>query len=179
MGSGSGIVCSVNLNTELTLQQRERYQNVETIKNILCNSKTVAVVGCSAALQKASNMVASYLRDEGYRIIPVNPQATEILGQRCYPSLSDIPEKVDVVDIFRPSYEVAAIVEESIRIKAKSIWMQLKIIDFAAADKAIGAGLSAIVDKCIKMEHGRFSGGLHSAGMNTGIISARRAKKGF
>jgi predicted CoA-binding protein len=119
-------------------------------------------------------MVASYLRDEGYRIIPVNPQASEILGERCYASLSDIPEQVDVVDIFRPTYEVAAIVEESIRIKAKSVWMQLRIIDFAAADRAIEAGLSVVVDKCIKMEHGRFSGGLHSAGMNTGLISARR-----
>jgi predicted CoA-binding protein len=158
----------------LTPQQSERYQDTVTIQKILRAAKTIAVVGCSTTLQKASSMVASYLRDEGYRIIPVNPQASEILGERCYASLSDIPEQVDVVDIFRPTYEVAAIVEESIRIKAKSVWMQLRIIDFAAADRAIEAGLSVVVDKCIKMEHGRFSGGLHSAGMNTGLISARR-----
>ncbi|NLL12055.1 MAG: CoA-binding protein [Fibrobacter sp.] len=175
MGFGSGISCCLIQNTVLTPEQRERYQNTDTIQKILKKPKTIAIVGISRESHKASNMVASYLKDEGYRIIPVNLGADSILGEKCYPDLLSIPEKVDLVDIFRPSHEVLPIVEQAISIKAEAVWMQLRIINFEAADKAIEAGLSVVVDKCIKMEHGRYSGGLHSAGMNTGIISARRS----
>jgi uncharacterized protein len=176
MGSGSGISCNLSLNTALTPEQRDRYQNTQVIQDILKNSKTIAIVGLSTEPQKASNMVASYLQDEGYRIIPVNPNAESILGEKSYHDLVSIPEKIDLVDIFRPASEVQAIVEQAINIKARAIWMQLRIINFFAADKAQEAGLYAVVDKCIKMEHGRFNGGLHSAGMNTEIISARRTR---
>ncbi|HAJ78344.1 MAG TPA: CoA-binding protein [Fibrobacteres bacterium] len=164
------------MNTTLTTEQRKLYQNSDIIRDILGFAKNIAVVGLSSETQKASNMVASYLRDEGYRVIPVNPRSEKILGEKCYPSLSDIPEKIDIVDIFRPSSEIHAIVGQAIDIKAKAVWMQLRIINFPAADTAIKAGLYVVMDKCIKMEHGRYTGGLHNAGMNTEIISARRAQ---
>ena len=174
MGLGSGIACDINLNTSLTDQERERYQNTQVIRDILTSVKTIAVVGLSSEPQKASNMVASYLKDEGYRIIPVNPNVTEILSEKSYPELKAIPERIDLVDIFRPSGEVPEIVKQAIDIKAKAVWLQLRIINFPAADQALAAGLSVVIDRCIKMEHGRFAGGLHWAGMNTEIITARR-----
>ena len=176
MGFGSGAACSIGMNTTLTAEQREIYQNTDTIRDILARAKTIAVVGLSTEVQKASNMAASYLQDEGYRIVPVNPRAETILGEKSYPDLQSIPFAVDVVDIFRPSNEIDDIVQQCIAIKAKAVWMQLRIINFAAADAARAAGLPVVMDKCLKMEHGRFGGGLHWAGMNTEVISARRAK---
>ena len=172
------LTCDIRLNTRLTPEQRDVYQNAKVIRDLLANAKTIAIVGLSTEKTKASNMVASYLQDEGYRVIPVNPRATEILGEKCYPDLKSIPDKVDIVDIFRPASEVAAIVDEAIEIEAKAVWMQLRIIDLAAAKRAQAAGLSAVVDKCLKMEHGRFGGALHWAGMNTEVITARRRKLG-
>lgn len=170
------LACDISLNTKLTPEQRERYQNTKVIRDLLATAKTIAVVGLSTEKTKASNMVASYLQDEGYRIIPVNPRATEILGEKCYPDLKSIPEKIDVVDIFRPASEVPAIVDEAIEIGARAVWMQLRIIDLPSADRALAAGLAVIVDKCIKMEHGRFGGALHWAGMNTEVVTAQRRK---
>jgi len=148
------------------------------IRELLANAKTIALVGLSTEKTKASNMVASYLQDEGYRVIPVNPRATEILGEKCYPDLKSIPDKVDVVDIFRPPAEIPAIIDDAIAIGAKAVWMQLRIIDLASADRALAAGVSVVVDKCMKMEHGRFGGALHWAGMNTEVITAQRRKMG-
>jgi predicted CoA-binding protein len=170
------ILCDISMNTRLTPEQRERYQNTRAIQELLKNAKTVAVVGLSTEKTKASNMVASYLQDEGYRVIPVHPKAQEILGEKCYPNLRSIPEKVDVVDIFRPASEVPGIVEDAIAIGAKAVWMQLRIINLEAADRALEAGLHTVVDKCMKMEHGRFGGALHWAGMNTEVITAQRRK---
>ena len=110
-------------------------------------------------------------------MIPVNPRGGTILGETVYPDLKSIPEKVDLVDVFRPSGEVPAIVDQAIEIGAMAIWTQLRIINFEAAEKALAAGLLVVMDKCVKMEHGRFSGSLHWAGMNTELISARRAKR--
>lgn len=170
--------CSISLNTQLTAEQRDKFQNTRVIREILATAKTIAIVGLSAEKTRASNMVASYLKDEGYRIIPVNPRAAgeEILGEKVYKSLKDIPVPVDVVDIFRPASEVPKIMEEAIAIHAKAIWQQLRITDLASAEKAQKAGLLAVVDKCMKMEHGRFCGALHFAGMNTEVITAQRAK---
>lgn len=168
------LAADITMNTVLTPEQRDRFQNPRTIQNLLRTAKSIAVVGLSTEKTKASNMVASYLQDEGYRIIPVHPKADEILGEKCYPNLKAIPEKVDIVDIFRPAHEVAGIVEDAIAIGAKAVWMQLRIIDLEAAERALDAGLIAIVDRCIKMEHGRYAGALHWAGMNTEVISARR-----
>ncbi len=168
------ISCDIRLNSAFTSEQRAKYQNSFEIQRLLRESKTIAIVGLSTEKTKASNMVASYLQDEGYRIIPVHPKADEILGEKCYSSLLEIPDKVDIVDIFRPANEVQGIVEQAIKISAKAVWMQLRIVNFEAADLAISKGLHAIVDKCIKMEHGRYGGMLHWAGMNTEIISAKR-----
>jgi predicted CoA-binding protein len=152
------------------------FQNTKKIREILGSAKTIAVVGLSTESTKASNMVASYLRDEGYRVIPVNPRVKEIFGETCYPDLKSIPDPVDVVEIFRPTWEVPAIVDEAIEIGAKAVWMQLRIVDLVSAEKAMQAGLVAVVDKCLKMEHGRFGGALHWAGMNTEVITAQRRK---
>jgi len=162
------------LNTVLTPEQRAKYQNSRAIQRLLAESKTVAVVGMSTETTKASNMVASYLMDEGFTVYPVNPRATEINGLPCYPDLASVPGPIDIVDVFRPASEVASIVDQAIAVGAKAVWCQLRIIDLDAADKAIEAGLDVVVDKCIKMEHGRFGGMLHWAGMNTEVISARR-----
>ena len=177
MGPGPGAVCSISLNTALTAEQRARYQDPDVIREILARSRTIAMVGLSADRQKASFFVASYLRYEGYRIIPVNPRGGEILGERVYPDLRSIPDPVDLVDVFRPASECMAIVEQAIAVGAKAVWTQLRIIDFEAAEKALAAGLKVVMDKCVKMEHGRYGGSLHWAGMNTEIISARKPRR--
>jgi predicted CoA-binding protein len=182
MGSGTGVSCAVSLNTSLTPEQRARFQDVATINRLLDTAKTIAIVGLSSDRQKASYFVANYLQDEGYRIVPVNPKADAILGEKVYPDVASIPFPVDLIDIFRPPREIDAIVAQAIArqekgIDAPAIWMQLRLINLAAAERALAAGLVAIVDKCIKMEHGRYRGGLHFAGMNTEIISARKRKR--
>ena len=126
-----------------------------TNKKILTNYRTIAVVGLSKNPGKDSHKVASYMQKAGYRIIPVNPSADEILGEKVYKSLREIPEAVDVVNIFRPSAEVGAIVDAAVEIGAKAVWMQLGIFDEAAAKKAVGAGLDVVSDWCIMTEHMR------------------------
>ncbi len=168
------MTCSIKLNTQLDAAQRERFQNTAVIRRILAETKTIALVGLSSEKTKASNMVASYLHDEGYRVIPVTPKPGVILGEESYPDLKSIPFPIDLVDIFRPANEVAGIVEDAMAIGAKAVWMQLRIIDLEAAARAQAAGLDVVVDRCIKMEHGRYSGRLHWAGMNTELVSARR-----
>ena len=177
MGSGSSISCPINLNLSLTFAQQELYQNPDIIRKILNETKTIALVGLSTERQKASYFVATYLRSAGYRVIPVNPRAEKIFGERCYPSLSSIPEQIDLVDIFRPAADCFKIVEEAIACKATAIWLQLKIINQEAAELAQQAGLLTVMDLCVKMEHGRYNGGLHEAGMNTEIISAKRTHR--
>jgi len=178
MGSGSGVVCDITLNTTLTPEQRQRFQDPDVIRGLLRDSKTVAIVGLSSEPQKASYFVGSYLQHEGYRIIPVTPRVGTILGERSYPDLASVPVPIDIVDVFRPASESLAIAEQAITVKAKAIWFQLRINALAAAERATGAGLIAILDKCVKMEHGRFHGSLHWAGMNTEIISARKPRIG-
>jgi len=168
--------CDISLNTRLDAEQRAKFQNTRVIRNLLANAKTVAIVGLSTEKTKASNMVGSYLQDEGYRVVPIHPKADEILGERCYASLKDVPFPIDIVDVFRPANEVPQIVDDAIAIGAKAVWMQLRIIDLPSAERALEAGLDVVVDKCMKMEHGRFGGALHWAGMNTEVITARRRK---
>jgi predicted CoA-binding protein len=174
MGSGTGAFCSIELNTTLSPEDRALYQNEEVIQRLLHESRTIAIVGLSADRQKASFFVASYLKYAGYRILPVNPRGGEILGMTVYPNLASIPEPIDIVDVFRPAHEVAAIVDQAIAVRARAVWMQLRIVDFEAAARARAAGLLVVMDKCVKMEHGRFGGSLHWAGMNTEIVSARK-----
>jgi len=131
---------------------------MSTEEKILNSSRTIAVVGLSPKPERPSYRVASYLKEQGYRIIPVNPQEKQALGEPCYPELVSIPEPVDVVDIFRRSEEVPAIVEEAIKIGAKAVWMQEGVINEEAAAKAREAGLEVIMDKCMKKEHQRMRG---------------------
>ncbi len=124
-------------------------------EKILNSSTTIAVVGLSPKRERPSFAVASYLKEQGFRIIPVNPTAREILGEKSYPDLSSIPVRVDVVDIFRRSEEVLPIVEEAIKVGAKSVWMQEGVVNEEAADRARDAGLLVIMDKCMLKEHRR------------------------
>jgi predicted CoA-binding protein len=124
---------------------------------ILTDYRTVAVVGASPNPERPSYRVASYLIENGYRVIPVNPNAEEILGQKCYPDLTSIPEKVEVVDIFRRSEDVMPIVDEAIKIGARAVWMQEGVINEEAAAKARDAGLLVVMDKCMLKEHSRLS----------------------
>jgi uncharacterized protein len=179
MGSGPGVSCAVTLNTSLTPEQRARFQDVAQINHLLNTARTIAIVGLSSDRQKASFFVAGYLKDEGYRIVPVNPKADIILGEKVYPDVASIPFPVDIIDIFRPPQDIDEIVTQAIARKEKgidspAIWMQLRLGNMPAAERALAAGLPVIVDKCVKMEHGRYRGGLHFAGMNTEIISARK-----
>jgi predicted CoA-binding protein len=182
MGLGPGASCAVSLNTSLTAEQRALYQDVAQINRLLEKARTIAIVGLSSDRQKASFFVAGYLQDEGYRIVPVNPKGGEILGEKVYPDIASIPFPVDIVDIFRPPGEIGAIVDQVIvrkekGIDAPAIWMQLRLVNLPAAEKARAAGLTVIADKCVKMEHGRYGGTLHFAGMNTEIISAKKRKR--
>lgn len=170
-------VCDIRMNSRLSPEDQERFQNAKSIQDVLATAKTIAIVGMSTELTKPSNMVGSYLMDEGFTVIPVNPRATEILGQKCYPDLKSIPVAIDVVDVFRPAKEIPAIVDEAIAVGAKTVWTQLKLVDIESSKRAQEAGLVSVADKCIKMEHGRFGGQLHWAGMNTGIVTAQRRKR--
>jgi len=129
------------------------------IENILRKSHTIAVVGLSDKPERASFDVAKYLQYHGYRIIPVNPAILEVLGEKAYPNLSAVPEKIDVVDIFRKSEDVGPIVDEAIKIGAKVVWMQLGISNDEAALKATQAGLEVVMDRCMKHEHYLLGGG--------------------
>jgi predicted CoA-binding protein len=175
MGSGPGVACDITLNTELTADQRRRFQNVDTIRRLLRESHTIAIVGLSSDPQKASSFVATYLQAAGYRIVPVTPRSGVILGERTYPDLASVPLPIDLVVVFRPGRECVRVAEQAIAAGIKAIWFQLRIQALEAAEVAQQAGLTVVLDKCIKMEHGRFSGSLHWAGMNTEIISARKA----
>jgi len=176
MGFGTSIACDISMNTKLTPEERKLYQDTEVIRDLLHRATTVAIVGLSDKKERASNFVGSYLKAEGYKIIPVNPLKKEILGEVCYPDLKSIPVPVDIVDVFRRPDEMVAIVKEAIEIKAKAIWMQLGLVNREAADLAREAGLLVVMDRCMKMEHGRFSGALHWAGMNTEIVTAKKGK---
>lgn len=125
----------------------------ERIRKLLKEAKTVAVVGLSPRLERPSNMVAAYLISQGYEVIPVNPGHSEILGRTCYPELRSIPGKIDIVDIFRRAEDVVPIVEQAVEIGAGSIWMQQGIVNEEAAELAGNAGMTVIMDRCIKVDH--------------------------
>jgi predicted CoA-binding protein len=129
------------------------------IADIVHNYRLVAVVGLSNDPERPSYRVAAYLQQHGYRIIPVNPTCREILGEKCYPSLKDIPFPVEIVDIFRKVDAIPAIVQEAIQIKARAVWMQLGLAEPASAQKARDAGLEVVMDRCLKVEHARLLGG--------------------
>ena len=129
------------------------------MRDIFTSAKTIASVGLSSNPEKESYGVALYLKEQGYRIIPVNPTATEILGERVYPNLSAIPEKVDVVQVFRKPEDVPPVVDEAIKIGAKVVWMQEGIVNYEAAQKAEEAGLQVVMDACMRATHKRLNSG--------------------
>ncbi len=137
------------------LELQVRGCTMDDIEKIIRESKNIAVVGISNKLGRPSLTVASYLKGQGYRIIPVNPTIQDVNGEKCYPDLSSIPEMVDVVDIFRKPADVLPVVEEAVRIGAKAIWMQEGILNEEAAKKAREAGLQVVMDKCMLKEHSR------------------------
>jgi uncharacterized protein len=141
---------------------------------ILERYRRIAMVGLSANEFRPSHFAAKYLLAEGYDVIPVNPREKEILGQVSYPSVTAIPGGVEVVDIFREPAAVPEIVDEAIAVGAKVVWMQLGVIDEKSAEKAVKAGLEVVMDRCMKIEHARFFGGLNTLGMNTAVIASRR-----
>jgi predicted CoA-binding protein len=142
--------------------------------HIIQNATSVALVGVSANPIRSSNFVATYLVRTRLRTYPVNPAYDEVLGLRCYPSLRDLPEVPDIVDIFRRPEAIPGVVEEAIEIGAKVVWFQLGLRHDAAARMAVEAGLAVVQDRCLKIEHARFSGKLHLGGFDTGVISSKR-----
>jgi hypothetical protein len=150
--------------------------DINTLRRILHDAKTLAVVGLSADWFRPSFFAAKYMQEHGYRVIPVNPKYAEILGEKCYRSLRDIPEKVDIVDVFRKTADVMPIAEDAIAIGAKVLWQQLGVQNEAAAAMARAAGLETVMNRCVKIEHGRLFGGLNWVGVNTHIISAKRPR---
>jgi predicted CoA-binding protein len=150
--------------------------DIETLRRILRENKVIAMVGLSADWYRPSNFAAKYLLEHGYTVIPVNPKYAEILGQRCYRSLRDIPVKVDVVDVFRKTEDVMPFADDAIAIGARVLWQQIGVKNVEAAKKAEAAGLDAVIDRCMKIEHGRLFGGLNWIGVNTKVISAKRPR---
>jgi len=142
---------------------------------IIQSARSVALVGVSANPLRSSNFVATYLVRTDIDMYPVNPMYDEILGLRTYPSLADLPVVPDIVDVFRRRDELPGVVDEAIAIGAKVVWFQLGLRHDEAAAKAVEAGLHVVQDRCLKIEHARFSGKLHLGGFNTGVISSRRA----
>ena len=134
----------------------------------------IAVVGLSPNWYRPSYFAAKYMQDHGYRIIPVNPNCDAVLGEKCYPSVSAIPDAVDIVDCFRKPEEIPPLARDAVAKGARVLWMQLGIRNEEATRIAADAGLDVVVNRCVKIEHARIMGGLHWAGVNTGVISARR-----
>lgn len=148
--------------------------SISTLRRILRDCRTVAVVGLSPEWHRPSHFAAKYLQEHGYRVIPVNPRADKILGERCYASLLEIPERVDMVDVFRRSADVLPIAQQAVQIKARCLWQQIGVVNLEADKLARASGLDSVMDRCVKIEHARIFGGLHWAGVNTQVISAKR-----
>ncbi len=143
---------------------------------ILTTYLRIAMVGLSADPMRPSHFAAIYMLAEGYAVFPVNPKyaGEEILGRRVYASLAEVPQPVEIVDVFRKPQDVLPVAEEAIAAGAKVLWLQLGIVNEEAAERARAAGLDVVMDRCVKIEHARFFGGLNWVGMNTGVITARR-----
>jgi predicted CoA-binding protein len=151
-----------------------RYQNPLTIQRVLHNAKTVAIVGLSKNELRASYFVGYYLKRHGYRVVPVNPRESEILGEKSFKSLLDVPVPVDIVNVFRAPEALPAVAAEAVAIHAGNIWCQFGVINEAAAGTAEAGGVSVIMDRCIKVEHARYVGRMHWLGFNTQRITAVR-----
>lgn len=147
------------------------------IRDILEESRTIAIVGLSGNWFRPSYFAAKYLLDHGYKVIPVNPNYEEILGQPCFPDLTSINEPVDVVDLFQRTENVPKYVDASAKLGAKVLWMQLDIVNEKAATAARDQGMTVVMDRCMKIEYARLFGGLNWSGVNTGVISSKRPRR--
>jgi uncharacterized protein len=152
----------------------ERYQDPLTIQRVLLTAKTIAIVGLSKNALRASHFVGFYLRRHGYRVIAVNPREKEIFGEQSYASLRDVPEPVDIVNVFRAPDALPGIAAEAVAVGAKSLWCQFGVINEEGARIAEEGGLSVIMDRCIKVEHARYVGRMHWLGFNTQRITSIR-----
>ena len=150
--------------------------DIPTLRRILAENKIIAVVGLSADWFRPSFFAAKYMQAHGYRIVPVNPRYPDILGEKAYKSLVDIPFKVDVVDCFRKTADIVPIAREAIAIGAKVLWQQLGVINDEAEQLVRAAGLESVMDRCVKIEHARLFSGLGWVGVNTGVVSAKRPR---
>ncbi len=152
-----------------------RYQDPLTIQRVLHTASTIAIVGLSSNELRASYFVGYYLKRHGYRVIPVNPRESEILGETCYPSLQDIPVPVDVVNVFRAPDALPGIAREAVAIGARALWCQFGVINEEGARIAEDGGLAVVMDRCLKIEHARYLGRMHWLGFNTQRITSVRA----
>ena len=152
-----------------------RYQDPLTIQRVLYSSSTVAIVGLSGDELRASNFVGYYLKRHGYQVFPVNPNETEVLGEASYPSLSDVPVPIDIVDVFRTPDALPAIAQEAVAIHAGTLWCQFGVINEDAAQIAEDGGVAVVMDRCLKVEHARYVGRMHWLGFNTGRITSVRS----
>ena len=157
------------------MSELARYQDPLTIQRVLHTARTIAIVGLSNNELRASYFVGYYLRRHGYRVIPVNPRESEILGQKCYPSLLDVPEPVDIVNVFRVPAAVPGIARDAVAIGAGALWCQFGVISEEGARIAEEGGVAVIMDRCLKVEHARYVGRMHWLGFNTQRITSVRA----
>ena len=150
--------------------------DIYTLRHILGTHKVIAVVGLSADWFRPSYFAAKYMMEHGYRVIPVNPRYPEILGQKCYRSLEEVPEKIGIVDVFRKTADVMPVAQAAVAVGARVLWQQLGVRNQEADALARSAGLETVMDRCVKIEHARLFGGLNWVGVNTGVISAKRPR---
>ena len=148
--------------------------DIPTLRRILKDCHTIAVVGLSAEWHRPSYFAAKYMQSKGYRIVPVNPRYAQVLGEVCYARLQDIPFAVDMVDVFRKPDDVLPIAASAVAIGARCLWQQLGVVNLQADALARAAGLDSVMDRCVKIEHARLFGGLHWVGVDTKVVSARR-----
>lgn len=153
--------------------------SIETLRRILGNNKTIAVVGMSPQWHRPSHFVGKYLMEHGYRVVPINPACAEILGLKSYPDLASAAadQPIDMVDCFRKSADIPPLAEQAIAIGAKCLWLQIGVVHEESAAKARAAGLDVVMDRCCKIEHGRLFGGLGWFGVNTAVISSKRPQQ--
>ena len=150
--------------------------DARTRLRLITEAESVALVGVSGNELRSSNFVATYLLRTHLRIYPVNPMYDEVLGLKCYPALADLPEVPDIVDVFRRESELPGVAAEAIAIGAKTVWFQLGLRHEEAAQSVVDAGMNIVQDRCLKIEHARFAGGLHLAGFDTGVITSKRRR---
>ena len=160
------------------MTDRSRYQDPRTILGTLLGARTIAIVGLSKDPLRPSYFIGFYLKRHGYKVVPVNPREPEVVGEKSYPSLKDIPFPVDVVDVFRRPDAVPQIAREAVAIGAKALWLQFGVISQEGARIAEDGGLAVVMDRCMKVEHARYLGRMHWLGFNTGRITSVRERVG-